>query len=212
MRSTSTRNLVLNALFVALVFLLGMTPIGIIPLGAINVTILHIPVIAGTLFLGLKSGMLLGFVFGLCSTLSAFGLSLTAPSALAAALGAKSPLLLVAMCFIPRLLVPMITWYVKEMLCENVRNPYLPDAVAAIFGSLTNTIFYLSLMVVFYSVAGLDVNFLIHKLGIKGLNFFGFIGVIASGAGGLEALAACFIIPPIVGALNKVKKLTFGSY
>ena len=67
-------------------------------------------------------------------------------------------------------------------------------------------------MVVFYSIADLDVNFLIQKLGIKGLNFFGFIGVIASGAGGLEALAACFIIPPIVGALNKVKKLTFGSY
>jgi hypothetical protein len=67
-------------------------------------------------------------------------------------------------------------------------------------------------MVVFYSVAGLDVNALIQKLGIKGLNFFGVIGVIASGAGGLEALASCFIIPPIVSALNKVKKITFGSY
>ena len=212
MRSTSTRSLVLNALFVALVFLLGMTPIGIIPLGAINVTILHIPVIAGTLFLGLKSGILLGFIFGLCSTLSAFGLSLTAPSALAAALGAKSPLLLIAMCFIPRLLVPLVTWYAKETLSSSEKRPYFPDAFAALLGSVTNTVFYLSLMVVFYSAAGLDVNALIHKLGIHGLNFFGVIGVIASGAGGLEALAACFIIPPIVAALNKVKKLTFGSY
>lgn len=212
MRSTSTLNLVLNALFVALVFLLGMTPIGIIPLGAINVTILHIPVIAGTLFLGLKSGMLLGFVFGLCSTLSAFGLSLTAPSALAAALGAKSPLLLIVMCFIPRLLVPMITWYIKAILSENTKNAYISDAIAAILGSVTNTIFYLSLMVVFYSISGLDVNMLIHKLGINGLNFFGFIGVIASGAGGLEALASCLIIPPIISALNKVKKISFGSY
>ncbi|MBR3929832.1 MAG: ECF transporter S component [Clostridia bacterium] len=212
MRSASTRSLVQNALFVALVFLLGMTPIGIIPLGAINVTILHIPVIAGTLFLGLKSGMLLGFMFGLCSTLSAFGLSLTAPSALAAALGAKSPMLLIAMCFIPRLLVPVITWYVKAMLSENARRPYLPDSIAAILGSLTNTVFYLSLMVIFYSLAGLNVNDIIQKLGIKGLDFFGFISVIASGAGGLEALAACFIIPPVVAALNKVKKLTFGSY
>lgn len=212
MRSASTRNLVLNALFVALVFLLGMTPIGIISLGAINVTILHIPVIAGTLFLGLKSGMLLGFVFGLCSTLSAFGLSLTAPSALAAALGAKSPILLIIMCFLPRLLVPVVTWYTKAMLSENVKRPYLPDAIASVLGSITNTIFYLSLMVIFFSVAGLDVNALFQKLGIKGLNFFGFIGVIASGAGGLEALASCFLIPPIVAALNKVKKLTFGSY
>ena len=212
MRSASTRTLVLNALFIALVFLLGMTPIGIIPLGAINLTILHIPVIAGTLFLGLKSGMLLGFVFGLCSTLSAFGLSLTAPSALAAALGAKSPLLLIAMCFIPRLLVPVITWFTKEILSENTKSVYFADAFAAVFGSVTNTIFYLSLMVIFYSFAGLNVNELIRKLGIENLNFFGFIGVIASGAGGLEALASFFIIPPVVGALNKVKKLTFGSY
>ncbi|MBQ9855892.1 MAG: ECF transporter S component, partial [Clostridia bacterium] len=124
MRSPSTRLLVLNALFVALVFLLGMTPIGIIPLGAINVTILHIPVIAGTLFLGLKSGLLLGFIFGLCSTLSAFGLSLTTPSALAAALGAKSPMLLIAMCFIPRLLVPVVTWFTKTMLSDNHSHPY----------------------------------------------------------------------------------------
>lgn len=212
MRSASTRTLVLNALFVALVFLLGMTPIGIIPLGAINVTILHIPVIAGTLFLGLKSGMLLGFMFGLCSTLSAFGLSLTAPSALAAALGAKNPFLLIVMCFLPRLLVPIVTWYTKVFLSENSKNTYFPDAFASILGSITNTVFYLSLMVVFYSAAGLDVNSLFQKLGIVRLNFFGFIGVIASGAGGLEALCSFFIIPPIVGALNKVKKLTFGSY
>ena len=158
MRSASTRSLVLNALFVALVFLLGMTPIGIIPLGAINVTILHIPVIAGTLFLGLKSGMLLGFIFGLCSTLSAFGLSLTAPSALAAALGAKSPLLLIAMCFIPRLLVPVVTWYTKVLLSKNAKRFYLSDAAASIMGSVTNTIFYLSLMVLFYRIAGLDVE------------------------------------------------------
>ncbi|MBE5792373.1 MAG: ECF transporter S component [Clostridiales bacterium] len=212
MSNTSTRTLVLNALFVALVFLLGMTPIGIIPLGTINLTILHIPVIAGTLFLGLKSGMLLGFIFGLCSTLSAFGLSLTAPSALAAALGAKSPLLLIAMCFVPRLLVPVITWFTKIMLSGNEKRAYLADSVASILGSVTNTVFYLSLMVLFYSLAGLDVNNLIHKLGIHGLNFFGVIGVIASGAGGLEALASFFIIPPVVAALNKVKKLTFGSY
>ena len=92
-------------------------------------------------------------------------------------------------------------------------NPYVDEnAAASILGSVTNTVFYLSLMVLFYSLAGLDVNNLIHKLGIHGLNFFGVIGVIASGAGGLEALASFFIIPPIVAALNKVKKLTFGSY
>ncbi|MBQ1257787.1 MAG: ECF transporter S component [Clostridia bacterium] len=209
MRSTSTHNLILNALFVALVLLLGMTPIGMIPLGAINVTILHIPVIVGTLFLGLKSGLLLGFFFGLCSLLSAYGLTLTPPSGLAAALGAQSPVLLILMCLIPRLFVPVITWLVNDAL--NKINKHFSSAVAAAFGSVTNTVFYLSLMVVFYNIAGLNVNELLETLGIHGLSFFGVIGVIAGGAGGLEALAAFLIAPPIVAALGKVKKQTYWS-
>lgn len=43
-----THHLVLTALFVALILLLGFTPLGLIPLGFINVTILCVPVIIGT--------------------------------------------------------------------------------------------------------------------------------------------------------------------
>ena len=57
----NTRQLSLTALFVALVFLLGLTPLGLITLGFINVTILCLPVIVGTILLGLKTGLLLGF-------------------------------------------------------------------------------------------------------------------------------------------------------
>lgn len=216
MRSSSTHNLVLNALFVALVLLLGMTPIGLIPLGTINVTILHIPVIAGTLFLGLKSGLLLGFFFGACSALSVFGLTLTPPQALAAALGTANPLLCILMCFIPRLMVPVVTWLIHDTLAkqkDNSRpvNKHISSAISALFGTITNTVLYLSLMVVFYNLAGLDVNGLIAKLGLEGVGFFGVIGVIAAGAGGMEAIAAFLIVPPITGALGKVKKQTYWS-
>lgn len=216
MRSSSTRDLVLNALFVALVLLLGMTSIGLIPLGAINVTILHIPVIVGTLFLGIKSGLLLGFFFGLCSTLSAYSLTLTPPSGLAAALGAQNPLFLILMCFIPRLLVPIVTWvvykflYVEKQGKQSLKKTFC-YGISALFGSVTNTVFYLSLMVIFYNAANMNLNELIEKLGIEGLDFFGVIGVIASGAGGLEALAAFLIVPPIVAALGNVKKQTIWS-
>ena len=72
----ATRSLTLTAMFVALVALLGLTPLGIIPLGFINVTILHIPVVIGTLVLGLRGGLILGCTFGLVSTLRAFGIPL----------------------------------------------------------------------------------------------------------------------------------------
>ena len=63
-----TTRFTLTALFAALVFLLGLTPLGLIPLGFIYVTILAMPVIIGTLVLGLRTGLLLGLAFGGVST------------------------------------------------------------------------------------------------------------------------------------------------
>ena len=67
------RQLTLTSLFIALVVLFGMTPLGLIPVGTLNATILHIPVIIGVIALGLKPGLILGLAFGLVSTLRAFG-------------------------------------------------------------------------------------------------------------------------------------------
>ena len=96
----NTKQLVLTALFIALILLFGLTPIGMIPLGFINISLLGVPVVIGTLVLGLKTGLLLGFCFGTVSALSAFGIYGT-PSALAAALVAASPLLAALMCYVP---------------------------------------------------------------------------------------------------------------
>ena len=52
MRNTKTAELVLTALFAAII---------------INATIIHIPVILGALFCGPKKGGFLGFIFGLTS-------------------------------------------------------------------------------------------------------------------------------------------------
>ena len=59
MRNTKTTELVLTALFAAIIIIMAFTPLGYIPLVIINATIIHIPVILGALFCG--------FVFGLTS-------------------------------------------------------------------------------------------------------------------------------------------------
>ena len=56
MERNKLRDFVLLALFVALIVLLGFTPLGLIPLGFINVTILCVPVIVGALYMGWKKG------------------------------------------------------------------------------------------------------------------------------------------------------------
>ena len=66
-RTTSmskTKGLVQMAIFAALIVVLAFTPfIGYIPLGFTRATIIHIPVIMGSLMLGPKKGAALGGVY-----------------------------------------------------------------------------------------------------------------------------------------------------
>ena len=62
-----TRNLVLAAVFAAIIVILAFTPLGYIPLGFMNATIIQVPVIIGAIILGPKYGGFLGMMFGLTS-------------------------------------------------------------------------------------------------------------------------------------------------
>lgn len=186
----NTRELVQTAIFVALILLLGLTPIGMIPLGFINLSLLGIPVVIGTLLLGLRRGLLLGLCFGAVSAMKAFGL-FGAPSTLVATLMAQSPVLAMIMTFLPRLLVPVTT-----QLCYRAASGRMKlrraVAIAAAAGSLTNTVFYLGLMLLFYCIMGID--------SAKVLALIGGTGLIAGSA---EAVVNALISVPVLGALWK---------
>ena len=106
---SDVRTLTLTALFIALIAILSFTPFGLISLGIINVTILAIPVIIGTIVLGLKPGLVLGLSFGLISTIS---MITTPKSLLATTLYTANPFFAITMCIVPRLLIPIVTWLV----------------------------------------------------------------------------------------------------
>jgi len=194
MKRSNTRPLVLTALFVAMILLLGFTPMGLIPLGFINITILCVPVIIGTIVLGLKTGMVLGFCFGSVSALSAFGIMGT-PSSLAATLVAANPLLALVMCYVPRLLVPVMVQLMYSLVSRGNDNSRIALPVAAAAGSLTNTVCYLGLMLLFYVMAGIEYANLLALIGGTGLI-----------AGAAEAVAAAVITTPVVIALRKIQK------
>ena len=195
MKQNQTIKMVSSAMLAALVFVLGLTPLGIIPLGFINVTILCVPVIIGTLFLGLRTGLVLGGLFGLASVMSALGMSMTAPSALASALAAANPLLLVLMCMIPRLAVPTVAALVYRLLTRKKDCSVRAVPFAAAAGSLTNTVLYLGLMLLFYQMSGLDT-----------LAVIGIIPGTALIAGSTEAAVAAIIVTPIMAAVWKKRR------
>ena len=66
-RRTTLQGLVLTGLFTALLLVMGFTPLGLIDLPIIKATILHVPVIIGSVLLGPKKGAFLGGVFGAIS-------------------------------------------------------------------------------------------------------------------------------------------------
>ncbi len=182
-------NFVLRALFVALIFLLGFTPLGFIPLGFINVTILCVPVVVGTLYMGPKNGMILGLTFGAVSFLNA----MMKPSALVSTLMGASPLMVFVMSILPRVMVPLAAWSTYKLVSRW--NSHVAAAVGAACGSLTNTILYLGLMLLFYIMCGIDTA------GVLGL-----IGGTALIAGSAEAIAAAVLSTPILAALRRVRK------
>ncbi len=251
MKHMDLRHFVLTSLFVALTLVLGLTPLGIIPLGFINVTILHIPVIIGTILLGWRTGLLLGFFFGLTSTLRAFGIPSPA-SGLVSTLVSESPLYVIVMSMLPRLLVPVVTHFTYRLISSKsvhlsvrlivpslsriadslvfviafpvlviglyalkllpfwaaaalfalfavfellfaVRTDNAALTVSAVAGTLTNTIFYLGLMLLFYHLAGLDAAAVVGLITGTGII-----------AGGAEAIAAAILTPPVICALKRV--------
>ncbi len=120
MSKSKSYELVLTALFTAIIIIMAFTPLGYIPLVVINATIIHIPVILGAIFCGPKKGAFLGFVFGMTSfikntimptSLSAFVFSPILASSVAGPSGViKSTII----CFVPRILVGIIPYFVYK--------------------------------------------------------------------------------------------------
>lgn len=188
MNRKQLKNMVLVSILVGLIFLLGQTPLGLIPLGFCNVTLLVIPVAVGAITLGWKSGLVLGAAFAATSLVSA----LTKPSALVSTLMGASPILMIVMTVVPRLIIPLVVCGVYHLM---QKKPHAAAAVAAACGSLTNTVLYLGLMLWFYVLCGIDNTKVLTT-----------IGAVAGGAGPLEALAAAIITPPVVTALRKIRR------
>lgn len=128
MKNEKTYELVLTALFTAIIAIMAFTPLGYIPLVVINATIIHIPVILGALFLGPKKGAFLGFVFGLTSfinntfkaaTASAFVFS---PVLAYNVVGVSGIFKSLYICFVPRILVGVAPYFVYILIRKALKS------------------------------------------------------------------------------------------
>ncbi len=193
-----TLGMVQLAMFTAIIILLAFTPmIGYIPLGITRVTIIHIPVILGSLLLGPKKGAFLGFVFGMTSLImntvspTAISFVFTPFGTIGSTQGNFASLLI---CFIPRILVGVVPYYVKRLFEKFSWNRYLGYGFAAVCGSMTNTLLVMNMIYLFFSESyAVATNKSVYDV-ILYVIFFN---------GGLEALVAGLIIVPTATALEQ---------
>lgn len=92
----------------AISIVLGMTPLGFIPVGPTRATIMHIPVIIGAIMEGPVVGGLVGLIFGIFSIYQA----ITAPTPVSFVF--LNPVVSV----IPRILIGITTYYAYKMLTK----------------------------------------------------------------------------------------------
>ena len=196
-RTTSmskTKGLVQMAIFSALIVVLAFTPfIGYIPLGFTRATIIHIPVIIGSLMLGPKKGAVLGGVFGLTSfinntmnpTVTSF--VFTPFYSLGEYSGGIGSVII---CFVPRILIGVVPFYVYHLIKKLSKNEGVSSAgliAAGLSGALTNTLLVMNLIFLFFRESYASAN------GVEVKAVYGFIMSIIGINGVPEAIVAAVI-------------------
>lgn len=186
-----TKDLTLLSIMTAIIIVMITVPgLGYIPLGVMNATIVHIPVIILAIVKGPKMGAILGFIFGLTSIVN----NLLRP--VLASYVFINPIVSI----LPRVLIGIVTGYVYILLNKTIKKKNLSIAISAGIGSLVNTIGVLSLVFIIYGQGYLEVT------GRSGQTIVGTLLTIASTNGLAELVLAVLISTPIAIALLKIEK------
>lgn len=185
---------VLYALFTAIIIVQNFVPfLGYIPIGPLNLTIIHVTVIIAALTLGPSGGAIVGGIWGGITFVRAF----VWPTSPLAAIVFVNPLVSV----LPRILIGVVAGYVFRWLTHKMRQQYLVLGIAGLLGSLTNTFLVLGQIYLFYN----GHSQALYQIDTKAMMPY-LLGVIATN-GIPEAIIAAIVAPliakPLMGRVRK---------
>ncbi|MCI1903015.1 MAG: ECF transporter S component [Enterococcaceae bacterium] len=206
-KNTTTFDITLIALFVAIMILLATTPLGFIPIGPLNATTMHIPVIIASLVMGPKIGGILGGLFGVISLIRATVIVtplsfVFSPFVSPTGQGAGDWKALIV-SIIPRILIGIVPFYVyrwSKKLFKKSNNTLIPLAIAGFLGSMTNTLLVMNLIYFLF----MDTAAKVYNVPTNA--FYGLIITIIGTQGIPEALIAAVLCVGITTALFKLMK------
>ncbi|HLQ75238.1 MAG TPA: ECF transporter S component [Alloiococcus sp.] len=189
--TNQTKRLAKLGIITAILLIQNFVPLlGNLPIPPLNPTIIHVTVIVTTILMGTKDGMLAGFIWGIIRLFRAFAMPATP----------LDPLLWVNpfISVLPRVLIGLTTGFIFYMLSKKFPDSKLRISIAAFVGSLTNTIFVMIFIYIFFNAE------VAHLMNIDMSNIaYGLMAIIVT-SGIPEALVAAFLTPLIVKPLQKL--------
>lgn len=189
--SSRTRKIVTAGALGGFSIFIGLTHLGFIPLVVFNLTIMHIPTIIGAILEGPIVGATIGLIFGLFSMYQNY----TAPTSLTYFIF-LNPIVAI----IPRVLIGIVTYYVYALFKNKFNNKSIPVGIAAVMGTLTNTIGVLGLTYLIY-LERYAVALNISEAAVSST----LLGIIVSN-GIPEAVLSGLVTIPIIRIMQKIRR------
>ena len=191
------------SILVAIEAIVCFTPLGSLPVGPLVATLAHIPVIIGAISLGTGAGAMLGFIAGLFSFIvwtfmppnPALAFVFTPFYSFGEFPGNFWSLVI---CFVPRILIGVfagLTYRGMEKICKSGA---VNMGLAAVTGTLANTIFVLGGIYVVFGASYAAANGIAYEL------LLGVIGTVILTNGVLEIVLAVLAAIAVCTALKKV--------
>lgn len=182
----NVRSITIIGVLSSICMALGLTPLGFIPLGVVNATTMHIPVIIGGILEGPFVGGMVGLIFGIFSIIQA----ITKPTPLSFVF--YNPIIAI----LPRVLIGVVSYYSYAFLKKHIKKTEVSLFVSAVLASLVNTFGVLGGIYIFYAkryAETLNINF----NGVKAA-----IATVGITNGIPEAIIAGIIVTAVVKAIR----------
>ena len=181
--------------------------LGYIPLGFMNATIIHVPVIIGAIILGPKYGAYLGLVFGVTSLVKATitpGVTSFVFSPFVTIGGYSGNMWSAVIAIVPRVCIGIVAYYVYKLIMKVAHgikgSQTVALWVAGIAGAMTNTLLVMNGIYIFFgqSYAAASNKAVEHIYDV-------ILGIIL-GFGVPEAIVAGILTTAITKVLFKIMK------
>jgi len=147
-----TQKITRLSIVLAILIVLGFTPLGFISVPPmVSITIMHIPVIIGSILLGYQYGGILGLAFGIISmikaTMEPVGLDIFFSPALSG-----NALASIVMCIVPRVILGILPGLLFELFNKKTRLPQsVSIGISAGVSTIIHTFSVLFCLMIFFN-------------------------------------------------------------